>query len=149
MVLHRYRENDLWNSFREVDVLRQRLNHLFNTDTSDLTAGPAPYPLLNTWLSDEGATITAELPGLSPDDIDMSVVNDTLTIKGERPIEATTEGEVCHRRERTGGQFGRSIQLPFAINVDQVDAKFEKGILTVTLQRAESEKPKKITIKSK
>ncbi len=149
MVLHRYTENDLWNSFREMDTLRQRLNQLLTVETGYPSGSPSPFPLMNTWISEEGATITAELPGLNAGDIDMSVVNDTLTIKGNRPIDSVVEGEVCHRKERVSGQFGRSVQLPFAIDINNVEASFGKGILTVCLKRAESEKPKKITVKSK
>lgn len=147
MVLHRYRENDLWNSFREMDSMRNRLQQLLAGEPGFTSESASPFPLMNTWLCEEGATVTAELPGIKADDIDMTVVNDTLTIKGERPTDAVSDAEMCHRRERVGGRFTRSIQLPFAIDTNNVDATFAKGVLTIALKRAESERPRKISVK--
>ena len=147
MLLHRLTDTGLLNSLREVENIRNRLNNLLTLETADQLASPA-FPPINTWLSEEGAVVTAELPGISPEELDLNIVNDTLTVKGTREQEKLADGETMHRRERGSGQFSRTVQLPFKIEADKVEARFSKGILEIKLPRAESEKPKKITIHS-
>ncbi len=92
--------------------------------------------------------VTSEIPGVNPDDIDISVTGDTLTIKGKRQQPELKEGQTWQRRERSGGSFYRTIELPFTVDSSKVEADYTKGILKITLPRAESEKPKKISIKA-
>jgi HSP20 family protein len=125
------------------------MNRLFSGAFSDTGGRTAPsYPAINVWTNNEGAVVTAELPGISPDDIDISVVGDTLTLTGYREPEKLQDGERYHRRERNFGKFTRTFQLPFKVEVDKIDAVFEKGILHISLPRAEEEMPKKITVKA-
>jgi HSP20 family protein len=107
------------------------------------------YPAMNVWTNEDGAAITAELPGVNPEDIDISVVGDTLTLSGNRQPEELGDGDTYHRRERGYGQFTRTFQLPFPVEVDQTEAVFEKGVLHLSLPRAEADKPKKISVKAK
>ena len=109
-------------------------------------AAPA-YPAMNVWVNEEGAIVTAELPGVAPEDIEISVVNETLTVTGTRHPEEV-EGATYHRRERSQGKFTRSFELPFRIEGDQVEASFERGVLHITLPRAEADKPKRIEVKA-
>ncbi|MCX8026864.1 MAG: Hsp20/alpha crystallin family protein [Thermodesulfovibrionales bacterium] len=106
------------------------------------------FPPYNVWLSDDKAIITTELPGITPSDIDLSVVGKVVTLKGERKADELKEGESYHRRERWYGRFNKSIELPYNIESNGVKATFQKGILTIELPRAEAEKPKKIEIKT-
>ena len=106
------------------------------------------YPALNVWTNEDGLVLTAELPGFSPDDIDISVVGDSLTLSGERKADDVPEGTRYHRRERGYGKFSRTLQLPYTVEADGVEALFNNGILHVQLPRAEADKPKKITVKS-
>jgi HSP20 family protein len=131
-----------------MERLHREMNRLF--DTFSLAGGrTAPgYPAINIWANDEAAIVTAELPGLSPDDIDISVVNDILTLSGGRQPDELEEGERYHRRERSYGRFTRSFELPFKVEADQVEARFEKGVLHISLPRAEADKPRKIDVKS-
>ena len=135
-------------SWREFDRLQREMNRLFDTVFSDVRRRSAPnYPAMNIWTNEEGAVITAELPGISPDDIDISVVGETLTLSGERKPDQLSQGDKYHRRERPYGKFSRTIQLPFLVDVDGVEALFEKGVLHISLPRAEADKPKKIAVK--
>jgi HSP20 family protein len=104
------------------------------------------FPPLNIWANEENAMITAELPGVDVDDLDISVVGDTLTLAGSRPTESEAEERKYHRRERWRGSFSRTIQLPFRINAENVDAEFSNGVLQVVLPRAEEDKPQRISI---
>jgi HSP20 family protein len=111
-------------------------------------AGTPSYPAMNVWTSEDSAVVTAELPGCNADNLDISVVNETLTVAGSRAPEELEEGATYHRRERSCGGFSRTFQLPFQVDAGQVEATFQNGILQVTLPRAEADKPKKIAIKS-
>ena len=102
---------------------------------------------MNVWTNEDGAVVTAELPGVAPEDIDISVVNETLTVTGTRSPEEV-EGATYHRRERTYGRFTRSFQLPFQIDGEKVEASFEHGVLHIHLPRSEADKPRRITIKA-
>ncbi len=106
------------------------------------------FPKINMWVDSETAVVTTEIPGLAADDIDISVVGKLLTLSGLRKEEDLKEDESFRRRERSGGKFSKTVDLPFNVQADKVDAGFSKGILRITLPRAESEKPKKITIKN-
>jgi HSP20 family protein len=99
------------------------------------------------WANEEGVIVSAELPGVAPEDIDISVVGDTLTLSGTRNSEEA-EGFTYTRRERGHGEFTRTFQLPFQIQGDQVEASFDKGVLHITLPRVEEDKPKRIEVKA-
>ncbi len=106
------------------------------------------FPAVNIWADADEALVTTEIPGIDPKTIDISVAGKTLTVKGSREPEPVKDGESYHRRERWYGQFSRAVELPFNIEANKVKARFNKGVLYVTLPRAEAEKPRKITIKT-
>ena len=133
----------------ELDRLQREMNRLFSSAAVEPRVQAASsYPAMDVWTNEEGAVITAELPGVEPDDIDISVVGDTLTLSGARHRSELKEGEKYHRRERGYGRFTRSFQLPFQVESDKVEAVFEKGVLNIALPRAEVDKPKKIAVKA-
>jgi HSP20 family protein len=133
----------------EMQRLRRDIDRLFTDTSADIRRpGAAGYPAMNVWTNPDGAIVTAELPGINPEDIDISVQNDTLTLTGSRQPNALKEDEIYHRRERGQGGFTRSFQLPFHVEAGKVEAVFDKGILQVSLPRAEADKPKKITVKA-
>jgi HSP20 family protein len=106
------------------------------------------FPAINVWVSGNEAIVTTELPGVEAGAIDISVVGKTLTLRGSREPEALQEGESYHRRERWHGHFTKTLELPFNIESGKVEAKFVKGVLHISLPRAEADKPRKITVKS-
>lgn len=135
--------------WREMERLQREMNRLFSDASTGFGPRVSPsYPAINVWTNDEGVVVTAELPGVNPDEIDISVVGDTLTLKGARQPVELKEGEKFHRQERRFGSFTRTFQLPFQVEADEVEAVFEKGVLHVSLPRAEVDKPKKIAIKA-
>ncbi|MDD2696219.1 MAG: Hsp20/alpha crystallin family protein, partial [Anaerolineales bacterium] len=87
-------------------------------------------------------------PGVAPIDIDVSVVNDTLTLSGERAPDAAEAGAQYHRSERGFGKFSRSLQLPYGVDANKVEATFKNGLLRITLPRKEEDKPRKVKVKS-
>ena len=136
------------NPWRDIERIQRDMNRLLRDMTSASSRRVAPgYPAINVWASEDGFVLTAELPGVKADDIDISVVGETLTLSGTREPDALQDGEKYHRRERRQGAFTRTFELPFRVDPEKVDAVFEKGILHVSLPRSEEEKPRKISVK--
>jgi len=103
------------------------------------------FPPMNIWQDGELISLEAELPGVKSDDLDVSVVGNTLTLKGRRG-ESTADGVAFHRRERQVGEFTRVVRLPVEVNPDSVQAALKDGVLRITLEKAESAKPRKIQV---
>lgn len=141
--LNRYGWN--WEPWREFRRLQRDMNKLFGTSPG-YTA--REYPAMNLWRGDDDVILTAEIPGVEANDLDISVHDNTMILRGSRKTDSLKEGETYHRQERDTGSFVRSVQLPFDVDVDKVQAKLAKGILHLTLPRAEIEKPKKIEVKT-
>ena len=138
-----------YTPWQEMERMRREMDRVFSNFYASPRSRVAPsFPAINVWTNQDGAVITAELPGVNPVDIDISVVGDTLTLTGWRQPEELKEGEKYHRRERGYGKFTRTFQLPFSVEGDRVEAMFSKGVLHLSLPRAEAEKPRKITIKA-
>ena len=144
MLYRRYRVPTMW---REMDRLQKEMNRLFEVYSPVRRSAPG-YPAMNVWANENGALVTAEVPGVQPEDIDVSVIGETLTLSGTRTLDETTEGARYHRQERGYGKFNRTLQLPFAVDVNNIEATFKNGVLNVQLPRAESDKPRKISVKS-
>ncbi len=132
------------NPWSELERMQRQLFRNFGRSGYD--SEPA-FPAANVYANDQAQVITAELPGLKPEDIEISVAGETLTIKGHREPEKVAEGAEYHRRERLFGSFTRSFQLLFPVDADKVEASFENGVLRMRLPRAESDRPRKIAIK--
>lgn len=135
--------------WEEMARMQRTMNRMFrNMQPAFGSRVSSGYPAMNVWANEEGLVVTAELPGIDPEALDISVVDKTLTVSGNRAPESLEEGEVYHRREREYGKFTRSFQLPYTIEADAVEAVYEKGVLQITLPRAEADKPRKITVKA-
>ena len=108
----------------------------------------AAFPAVNVWQGSEAVAVTAELPGIEPGDIEISVKDNVLTLSGERKAPEVPDGARWHRNERGFGRFSRTIRLPFAASDDKVEARMTNGVLRIVISRPEEEKPKKIEIKA-
>jgi HSP20 family protein len=132
-----------------MERLRREMNELLSEWPRrakwDTTPG---YPAMNVWTSENNARVTAELPGVNLADIDISVENELLTVRGDRQPDELEAGGTYHRQERRHGSFVRTFRLPFRVAADEVEASYEKGVLSIMLPRAEADKPRKITIKA-
>ena len=129
--------------------MRRDMNRMFrNMQPAFGSRVSSGYPSMNVWANEEGLVVTAELPGIDPEALDISVIDKTLTLTGNRVPESLEEDQVYHRREREYGNFTRAFQLPFDIEAAAVEAVYEKGVLQITLPRAEADKPRKITVKA-
>lgn len=106
------------------------------------------FPAVNIWQGDEAVAVTAELPGIDPSDIDISVQENVLKISGTRKAPDLPEDVRWHRRERGYGSFSRAVRLPFNATDDKIEARMANGILRIVIGRPDEDKPKKIKIQA-
>ncbi|MEW6717876.1 MAG: Hsp20/alpha crystallin family protein [Chloroflexota bacterium] len=141
----RYRTPSIW---QDMNRLQREMNRLLRDYYPRRWRNAPSFPAVNIWANEESALITAEVPGVNADDIDINVVGETLTLSGSCKAEELPENAVYHRRERGYGRFTRSLQLPYSVDVNKVEATFKNGVLSIYLPRVGEEKPKKIIVKS-
>lgn len=110
--------------------------------------GQAPGVAWDVAEEEDSYLVRAIIPGINPDDLDIAVDNQTLTLRGEFKEQALPEGARYYLRELGAGRFERSMQFPLPINADAVEAHYENGILTLRLPKAEAAKPRRITVQS-
>ncbi len=127
----------------DLDRVAGRLGGL----ASVLDARSNEFPPVNVWVSTDEAVLTTEIPGIDPKSVEIAVAGKTVSLKGARKDE-TTDGTTHHRRERWYGQFSKTIELPFNIEAEAVEARFRKGVLQVTLPKAQADRPRTIKVKS-
>ncbi len=127
--------------------LRDEMNRLFEGYYAPerFTFGVGVYPAVNVYEEADTFRVTAELPGMDPGDIDISVQGDNLVLRGESKPQ-TGEGVSYHRRERRSGAFNRVLSLPERVDAGKVSAEYVKGVLRVTLPKAEEAKPRRISV---
>lgn len=142
-----YRRYQIPNIWQEMDQIQREMNRLFDVTSRGRLFNSPSYPAINIWTNADGQLITAEMPGVKPDDITIDVTGDALSISGERKPDEVAKDAIYHRRERNSGSFSRTVQLPFMVDTNKVEARFEKGVLMINLPRAEADKPRKIEIK--
>lgn len=138
----------LRSPFEELLRMRQQMDRLFD-DFSGLpseTASAGVFPAVNVSEDQDNYYVRAELPGMKADEIDIQAIGNSLSISGERKIQAEKDNARYHRREREAGKFSRMIGLPDAIESDKIQAKLENGILTISLPKSELTKPRQVTV---
>jgi HSP20 family protein len=142
---------------REMDALRREMDRLFaGANAAPRQAaflpgrGARQYPLVNTTQDHDNLYVEALMPGVDPKTLNVTVVSNTLTISGEKPRRPAGVPEVAeeayHRSERAAGKFTRSLGLPVEVDDQRVAARYEHGVLRITLPKAESAKPRRINV---
>ena len=145
-------EMQRWEPFRDLVTLREAMDRLFaESFVRPSTAFPATgfEPSVDVYQTKDEIVVKAALPGIKPDDIDISVTGDLLTIRGEMKQEEKIEEGSYLRQERRYGQFCREFALPTQVSADKSKAEFEHGVLTLRLPKAEAAKPKSISVKAR
>jgi len=140
-----------WKPARELSSLRREMDRLFEDFLGEKGTF---FPEAGSWVpavdvseTDDNILVKAELPGMDSKDIDVSVQGDILVIKGDKKEEKETKEENYHRIERRRGTFARSIKIPVPVDAENISAKYDKGVLTVTLPKQEESKAKQIEVK--
>ena len=150
MSLIRYQTPQLsnWQSFDRLSSLRNELDRLFDLSWSGRDSGlfSGWSPSLDVFDDKDQFVVTAELPGMKKEEIDLTFQDGVLSISGERKqTKENKEGETF-RSERYFGKFQRSVTLPAAVDSSKINASYKDGILTVTLAKSEEAKPKQIAV---
>lgn len=142
-----------WNPYREMLSLRDQMDRLFEDTFSLFPSAQNRFQMPRIWgldldvsETDEAYTVKAAVPGITPEELDITLTNNVLTIKGELEATEEQEGEVYHMRELRYGSFSRSLTLPEQVNADEIEARVENGILTLVMPKSEESKPKRIPV---
>jgi HSP20 family protein len=141
------RQSPMWN---QINDLQSEMNRLFDRwgERGRNFLGLVGYPAVNLWEEPDALHLEAELPGMDLKDLEIFVTgHNQLTIKGERKAPEVDKG-VQHRQERGFGTFVRALTLPVPVDENQIDARFENGVLKLRMPKHEGAKPRKIEIKS-
>jgi len=139
-----------WSPMREMMSLRNEFDRLFDTAfemprwsaTRDAAWGLA----VDVTEDENEFTVSAAVPGLSPEDLDITVNNNLLTIQGEYTDESEQDGKQYHLRERRYGSFSRSLTLPTTVDAGNIVAAYDKGVLTLHIPKAEVARPRRIEV---
>jgi HSP20 family protein len=132
-----------WDPFRE---LQREMGRIFQSLEPAAMRPAYHYPPFNLHDAGDRYVLSAQLPGITPQDMDLSITGETLTIRGERKRPEGVKDDSYRRQERPMGRWARTITLPDRVNSEHVAAEFSNGILTVTLPKAESAKPRHIAV---
>ncbi len=137
-----------WDPFAELDQVRHAMDRIFGEfrPFRPEAGTEVGYIPLDVSESEDAFEVEAALPGVKPDDVEIQVHGDTITIKGEAKEEREEKGKNWLRHERRYGMFARSFTLPTAIDADKAVAEFENGVLKLHLPKSEAERPKTIKV---
>ena len=144
-----------WNPANEMASLTDRMERLFSEMSGrGFIRGGEERPLRGAWVPavniverEDAIVISADLPGMRPEDVEVTVEQGTLSIRGERKLEEKKEGETYHRVERLYGLFERTFSLPNTIDTEKIEARFRNGEMHLTLPKREESKPRSVKIK--
>lgn len=140
-----------WEPFRDLIATQERFNRMFN-ETLASFFGESEFspqgwvPAVDIYETYDSVVLSAELPGVKPEDVDVRIEGNTLHLKGERKMDPEVKEENFRQVERSYGSFSRSFVLPASVDPDNVDAKYSNGVLTLTMRKREEAKPKTIKI---
>ena len=141
-----------WRPTRDIASIREEMNRLFDNFFSSVPERGRSLlegewaPSLDVAETDEEVIVTAELPGIKQEEVDITIADNVLTLKGEKKEEKEEKKKNYHRIERTYGSFQRSVSLPTGVQADKAKATYKDGILNITVPKVEESKPKQIKI---
>lgn len=135
------RHIDLW---REMDRIRKEFDNIFSGYQRVTDSGT--YPLLNVYDNRDEVIVTAELPGMTKEKVNITFMDEVLTVSGKLEPLADTQKMTAVRRERSIGAFEKRVHVPFKVQQDKISASFEDGVLTIRMPKSEEVRPKTITI---
>ncbi len=142
-----------WQPSRDIVSLRDMMDRLFEDAFVTPRGMIMPFGgselAVDMYETNDNVVVKTALPGVNPDDVDVTITGDTLTIKGESKEETENKEENYLRRERHYGSFSRSVTLPSGLQTDKTEASFDNGMLTLKIPKSEQVKPKSIKVQAK
>jgi len=139
-----------WSPFFDVEKTLNEMDRIFSVVGRPLNLRSVPrgtFPAVNVYEQGSQTVLVAEMPGVRKEDVELTVVGDSVSLQGRRE-EQPGENEQFYRRERPMGSFARTVTLPAAVNPDKVKAEYHDGVLRITMEKAEEAKSRKVEIKS-
>ena len=139
-----------WDPFFDMGKTLEEMDRFLNAANRPLSLRSVPrgtFPAINIYDQGDKTILHAEIPGVDPNELELTVLDDTVTIKGQRPYEVNDQDRI-YRRERASGEFARTLTLPDSVDPGKVEAQYKNGVLRVTLEKAEPAKAKRIRIQS-
>jgi len=149
MTLVRWRPRRRWNPLAELDLLHDQLNRAFGSSLADWAPSfgwGTSFPSVDVYQDKDNVIVTAEVPGLGREDVDLTITGNTLTVKGEKKHASEEKEDNYQHVERASGSFQRVIELPVEAEAAKATATLEHGVLTLTLPKSAAVKPKQIAI---
>jgi len=142
-----------WDPFRDLVSIQDELNRLFGrtyggAEPTRSSASGSWAPVLDVYETPDKLVAAVELPGIDPKEVEVAVEDSTLIVSGSRDFAQETEEQNYHRIERRYGAFSRAIRLPDTANPEKVEARFDKGVLTIEVPKREESKPRRIEVKA-
>lgn len=136
--------------FGDVDQLRREMMRLLDTAVGDAfgDTGVGVFPPINVTQDNDNFYVRAEIPGIKPEQLSISAQKNRVSLSGSREIPQEHDRVSYHRRERAEGSFSRTLTLPTEVDTERVDARYNAGVLTLTLPKAEETKPRQITVRT-
>ncbi len=145
-----FRSLERWDPFKEFQSLADRFTSLFDEifpfEWKEETVLSRWSPAIDIYETDEDIVVSAEVPGMDKKDIEVNVVNNVLTLKGEKKLDKEIKKENFHRIERCYGSFSRTFTLPDYVETDNIKASFKNGLLEIKIPKKPAAKPKEIKI---
>jgi HSP20 family protein len=137
-----------WDPFREVASLQNRVNALFRdfSEGESSTTTASFIPAVDVYEDEKKVVLKLEVPGIEEKDLDVSVENNTLTVKGERKFEKEEKETNFHRIERRYGSFFRAFTLPTTVDTENIAASYNAGVLKLELKKKPEAQPKQIKV---
>lgn len=140
-----------WDPFRDLNVLQERMNRLFDTAgrtrwADEPSSTTTWSPSVDIFETESEIVVKAEVPGMDRKDITLNLENNVLTLKGERRFEKETKEDNYHRIERSYGGFSRAFSIPAMVDEEKIRADYKDGVLKIVLPKKEQVKPKQIRI---
>ncbi len=142
-----------WDPFRDIITLREKMNRLF--EDAVISRGEDKDMISSTWTptvdiyeNENSLVLTAEVPGVDENNIEIKIEDNTLTLKGERNFEKETSEENYHRIERSYGSFYRSFSIPRNIDQEKIKAEHDNGVLRITMPKKHELKPKTVKVQT-
>lgn len=137
------------NPFNQLELLRRQMDQLSDAFDQGMAGAPPAgvFPLINLTEDQDKYYLKAEIPGVKNDDLNIQADGNSISVSGERKIEAEGDDVKYHRKEREAGKFSRMVSLPGDIDADKIDAQLKHGVLEVVIPKAEAVKPRQITVR--
>jgi HSP20 family protein len=139
---------DVWDPFASLAEIQDEMNRIFDTSLRRHSGFDAVFsPAIDVVAEEDNVVVKADLPGLTKDDVSVTLQDNYLTIRGEKKHETEQKEANYFLSERIYGSFTRTIELPLAVDAKKIEARFKDGVLHVTLPKTEEAKPKQIDVK--